>query len=218
MYKIFNPKTKRYINSGSNLGKSILQNSYNINKSNICPINNKFLNICDKGLISKDLINPLLLELQNLLGEFCDLYSVIHNTKKLCSFDFSIYSKNKYKLSDKLLINNLIDFANTKDIHYIHNTKTGGIYLKTIFFHKNNLDSALKLMKIIWFPCTNIKTNIDYQIALGYLLGYTHENIIYFIKTRYNTIINSKYLLNIINCVDDMNVQLKDLQTIYKII
>ena len=34
MYKIFNPKTKRYINSGSNLGKSILQNSYNINKSN----------------------------------------------------------------------------------------------------------------------------------------------------------------------------------------
>lgn len=216
MYKIFNPKTKRYINSKSNIGKSILQNTNN--NCNICPIDNKFLNICDKGLVSKTPINPLLLELQNLLGEFCDLYSVIQNTKKICAIDFSIYSKNRYKYKDKLVINNLIDFANTKNIHYIHNTKTGGIYLKTIFFHKNNLDLALKLMKIIWFPCVNIKTNIDYQIALGYLLGYSDENIIYFIEKQHKTIINSTYLLNLKNSIDVMTVKLTDLQTIYKII
>ena len=66
MYKIFNPKTKRYINSESNLGKSILQNTHNCK---ICPIDNKFLNICDKGLVSKTPINPLLLELQQYLLE-----------------------------------------------------------------------------------------------------------------------------------------------------
>lgn len=211
MYKIYNPKTKRYINFDSNLGKTILQNS---KKNYICPIDKKFINVCDKGLISENPIDPLFLELQNILGEFVDLYSVINNTKKLCGLDFSNYTKKRYKTEDKLLINQLIDYTNTKDIHYIHYTKNGGMYLKTIFFHKDNLDLALKLMKILWFPCSNILINEDYQIALGILFGYSNQNIIHFIQTRYNFIIDENYINKLKISIDNMNVKLEDLNKV----
>ena len=154
------------------------------------------------------------MELQNILGEFTDLYCVINNNKKLCGLDFSMYTKNRYKTEDKLLINQLIDYANTKDIHYIHYTKRGGIYLKTIFFHKDNLDLALKLMKIIWYPCSNILINENYQIALGILFGYSNDNIMYFMKTRFDFIIDENYINKLKTSIDNMNVKLEDLNKV----
>lgn len=209
-YKIFNPKTKRYINSNNNSN-----NNDNDNIEN--PLPKKFHNIVDKGLVSINKMDPLLFELQDLLGEFADLYSVANHTKLLCAFDFSIYGKKKYK-NNIDLINKIIDYSNSKDIHYLHNTKTGGMYLKTVFFHKNNYNLALKLMKILWSFEPNININIDYQIALGILFGYSNNNIIYFIKTRYNSIIDSKYIQyiqTIIDNIDINNIDFKNNNIIY---
>ena len=72
-HKIFNPKTKRYINTDSKSGIVLMNNYENIKKkyqeNNLeNPLSDNYLNISDKGLVSQDRINPLLLKLQNLVG------------------------------------------------------------------------------------------------------------------------------------------------------
>ena len=80
-YKIFNPKTNRYINTTSKNGIDII-NSYKLkyNKQINNPLSQDYINISDKGLVSKHKINSKLYELQCLLGEFSDLYSVANNS------------------------------------------------------------------------------------------------------------------------------------------
>lgn len=197
--KIYNPKTNRYINDNS------LPKHNNLNLDN--PLPKQYHNICDLGLISEDKINLLYLELQDLLGEFSDLYSVANNSKLLCALDFSNYNKKRYQTFPNLsLINNIINYCNSKDIHYLHNTRRGGMYLKTVFFHKNNYNLALKLMKILWSYEPKINTNIDYQISLGILLGYKYKNIIYFVKRNYDHIIDENYIKNIKIIIDNMDI------------
>ena len=216
--KIYNPKTKRYVNQNSKNGKNILDNFGKV--SNKKPLDSKYDKVYDKGLISEKPIEPLLLELQNILGEFCDLYSVVNNNKKLCGMDFSNYSKdrlkNYYKDKGKLneidLINKIIDYSNSNNIHYIHNTKRGGMYIKTIFFFKKNEKLVFKLMKILWFRCDFIQNNYQYQFALGYLFGYDMDNIIYFLKTTYNYDISLSEIKYIIDNINNMSVPFEDLQ------
>ena len=180
------------------------------------PLSDNYLNISDKGLVSQDRINPLLLELQNLVGEFGDLYSVSTNSKTLSSLDFSKYGKNKYLNHQNLpLINKIIDYSNSKDIHYIHIIKTGGIYLKTVFFHKSNYNKAIKFMSILWSCHPLILTNEDYHIGLGLLLDYLPKNIIHFVKTRFNLEITEEYLQNVDKMITNYN-DITNLENILK--
>ena len=111
IYKIFNPKTSRYINTTSKNGIDMINNyklKYNKEISN--PLSQDYINISDKGLVSKYKMNGKLYELQNLLGEFSDLYSVANNSKTLCAFDFTSYGKKKYNSHKHLkLINEVIN-------------------------------------------------------------------------------------------------------------
>ena len=78
------------------------------------PLELKYRNVCDTGLISKSKIDTNLLELSCIIGEFSDVYSVAKNNKELAVLDFSSYGKRKLKKLDLELINKVIDFCNYK--------------------------------------------------------------------------------------------------------
>jgi hypothetical protein len=99
--------------------------------------------------------------------------------------DFSTYGKNKLRKMNSLLINNIIDFCNYKNVKAIHNKKIGDMHLKTIFFTQKNYNNALKLMDILWNPVPIFKSGADVHVAIGLLLDYSHENIIAFLEKTF---------------------------------
>jgi hypothetical protein len=179
------------------------------------PLPSKYHNLVDKGLVSKN-VNLDLKELSNKIGEIADVYSVSKGTKELAILDFSALGKRKLKKKDMVLINKIIDYCNYKGVQLLHNTKNGGMYLKTIFFLPPNYDSALKLMKILWYPYSNIPINMR-TVSIGLLLGYDVNNIIY-ISNRDNNNLTQNDIISVQLKIDVMNVTLEDLQDIYKIV
>jgi len=153
------------------------------------------------------------------IGEFINVYCVANNKKKLAAMDFSSYGIRKFRKMDKDLINSIIDYCNSKNVQILHNKKTGGMYLKSIFFLPKNYKNALKLMKILWYPelVENI-TNITYHCYVGLLLGYSKKNIKYFIKKHYEINITNADLSEIMTEINNMEVTLEDLQSDYKIV
>ena len=218
--KIYNPKTGRFVNKSGKIGKELLKKIDTKKKEVKDPFNKKFIGVCDTGMVSETKQDIKLIEFLNLIGEMGDIYCVAIGNKNLASLDFSSYGKKKIKMGLELkTINNIIEFCNSKGIEYIHNTKNGGVYLKSVFFLPHNYNNALKLMTILWYPeDTFIKTNTDYQIAIGILLGYLYENIIYFLKKSYSTEIKLTEVLDIKNKLINMDVKLQDIQYKYKII
>jgi len=181
------------------------------------PLELKYRNICDTGLISKTKIDKNLLELSSMIGEMSDVYSVANKNKELAALDFSSYGRRKFKKLDVNLINKIIDYCNNKGMHMLHNKKTGGMYLKTIFFLPNNYNKALKLMKILWNPSNNISI-INHKILIGLLLGYNNDNIIHFLELNYNIKINSSDIKKADIILNNMNVSLEELQNSINIV
>lgn len=236
--KILNPETNRCVSKKGILGQKLLKIKKSLNvKSNMTdeikkivisekkkkrsiknPIDRKYRKICDSGLVSQKKINPLLYELSNKLGEFQDVYCVANNNKALAALDFSSKGKTFLKKRKELnLINEVIDYANQKGIQYIHNTKKGGMYLKSIFFLPKNYNSALKLMYILWYP-SNIFNSTEYEIAIGLLLDYNIENIIFFCNDKLGLKITKKNVKLVQNKLNKLKIKLEDLQKKYKIV
>jgi len=175
------------------------------------PLELKYRNVCDIGLISEKKIDTNLLELSCLIGEFSDVYSVAKNNKELAALDFSSYGKRKLKKLDLELINKVIDFCNYKGVEMLHNKQTGGMYLKTIFFLPHNYNNALKLMKLLWVPTHTISI-INHKILIGLLLGYTPDNIIYYLDKNYNIKLTSEDIKKADTILNNINVSYEDLQ------
>ena len=181
------------------------------------PLELKYRNICDTGLISKTKIDKNLLELSSMIGEISDVYSVANKNKELAALDFSSYGRRKLKKLDIKLINKIIDYCNSKGMQILHNKKNGGMYLKTIFFLPDNYNKALKLMKILWNPSNTISI-INHKILIGLLLGYNNDNIIHFLELNYNIKINSNDIKKTEIILNNMNVSLEELQTSINIV
>ena len=172
------------------------------------------------GRVSELNPNKHLIELSSKIGEFIDVYSVSNNTKPLAALDFSAYGRKKLKKLNVSLINKVIEYCNFKGIQMIHNTKIGGSYLKSICFLPHNYKNALKLMALLWYPNLIYKsmTDIQFEIGIGLLLGYTIDNIIYFIYTKYKTVITKKDVLFMKKIIHKVNISLEELQGTYKIV
>jgi len=144
---------------------------------------------CSNG--DKTMINS---KLDKQIGEFQDVLCVANDKKKLAALDFSNYGISKYRKLNKKLINKIIDYANAKNVKYLHINKKGGVYLKTVFFKEKNYKDALKFINLIWnpkielyFPLVN--TNIIplvVVVATGILLGYEKKFIFEHIIKIYN--------------------------------
>jgi len=237
--KIVNPKTGRCVSINGTIGKSLVQtkkvklnNSNNQSKTtkslekdkkvlNVTdPLDKIYRNVSDMGRVSELNPNKHLIELSSKIGEFIDVYSVSNNTKPLAALDFSAYGRKKLKKLNVSLINKVIEYCNFKGIQMIHNTKIGGSYLKSICFLPHNYKNALKLMALLWYPNLIYKsmTDIQFEIGIGLLLGYTIDNIIYFIYTKYKTVITKKDVLFMKKIIHKVNISLEELQGTYKIV
>jgi hypothetical protein len=184
------------------------------------PLDKKYRNLCDTGLVCE--INPTkhLIELSRHIGEFSDVYAVANNNKPLAALDFSAYGRKKLKKLNVTLINEVIEYCNYKGVSMIHNTKIGGGYLKSICFLPHNYNNALKLMALLWYPnlIYESMTSIQFDIGIGLLLGYDIDNIIYFSYTKYNEVIKKDDVLFMKKIIDKVKISLEELQGIYKIV
>ena len=184
------------------------------------PIHLEELDHCkDSGKITEDEKKEIYEKYSKLLGEFIDVYCVSNDIKPLAAMDFSSYGIRKLRKLDKDLINEVIDYCNSKDVQLLHNKKTGGHYLKSIFFLPKNYENALKLMKVIWYPDT-IENMIDikYDCYIGLLLGYSKKNIKFFVKRNYGIDITIEDLNKMLIEINNMEVTLEELQSEYKIV
>jgi hypothetical protein len=177
---------------------------------------------CNYGCISNEKPNKNKKILDNQLGEFSDVYFVAKKKKKLAALDLSTYGKNKFRKLNTTSINQVIEKCNHANVKALHNKKTGGMYLKTIFFLQENYENALKLMDILWNPTPPIAHPIDEQIAIGLLLGYKHSNIIAFIEKNYNITPDKTTIEHMFNqiqsAINQMDVSLEDLNKHSKIV
>jgi len=167
-------------------------------------------NYCDKGKVT---LNPKLNKVISSIGEIFDIYCVSLKLKPLAALDFSSYGRSKFKRYDDesiKLINDIIKFCNSKNVYYYHVNKRNGMYLKSIFFLEENKDNAIKLMYHLWIQC-DILHNVYYHFVNGYLLGYTNENIIYFLKKNFNLDIDQKTLIIFKNHCDNLKYSTLDL-------
>ena len=168
---------------------------------------------CDKGMITKHKTKKN--KKVDSLGEIFDIYCVANRKKTLAALDFSTYGKNKHKKKDKALKNKVIRYCNEKGVQMLHNTKTGGMYLKSVFYLPKDYEKALKLMYILWTP---VFKGTWYSIAIGILFGYTTSNIIHFIKEKQDVDIDKKGIKHIKDIIDKMDISFEDLQKDHKII
>ena len=120
--------------------------------------------------------------------------------------------------SDVKLINKIIDYSNYKNVQYLHNQKTGGMYLKSIFFLPENYNEALKLMYLLWYYKESGFDPLEKQISIGLLLDYSSDNIIFFCKEKMNTKITIKNINLVKNKLKKLKITLDMLQKDYKII
>lgn len=173
------------------------------------------INECDTGTIGNNIHSNNYNNFYKEIGEILDVYCVAKNNKSLAALDFSTYGKNKYKKMNRILINKIIDFCNYKKVKVLHNKKRGGMYLKSIFFTEKNYKNALKLMDILWNPTPIFDGVMDIHVAIGLLLGYSHENIIAFLEKNYNVTFKPSKILyafkNIQQKIDNLNVSLETL-------
>jgi hypothetical protein len=189
-----------------------------LNKSIKDPLPLKYKEVCDEGLISETPTNPLVLELSRKIGEFHDVYCVANKQKSLAALDFSSYGKTKMRKKFNLkLTNEVINYCNNKNVQYLHNTKTGGMYLKSIFFLPENYEHALKLMYVLWYTHPNFD-GINNSIAIGLLLDYSIDNIIFFCKRNYKTIITKKNVSKVADNLKKLEINLEMLQKDFKIL
>jgi hypothetical protein len=174
---------------------------------------------CDQGRVSE---NESYCKIDNSEDSFLELHDVIcvaAGNKPLAALDFSTLGKSKLKKTNIQLKNFAIKYANNNNVEMLHNKKTGGMYLKTIFFLPENYDNALKLMYVLWYGSKLKMTGVELQIAIGLLLGYSNANISHFIRIRYNFDKAKKVpIAKVTNALKKMKITLEDLQKDHKIV
>lgn len=172
-----------------------------------------FLKYCDDGLVSETQKQTDSVDIQTMfdIGEFFDIYCVANNKKPLAALDFSSRGINKLRKKNKKLINELIDYLNKNSIYYIQYKGKGTMYLNTIFFKKNNMNNAIKLMDVLWGNNRLFK-GLNYHIAIGILLGYSDKNIIYFMKRNFEIIVSNKQLNDIKKKIKNYKLSFDDLK------
>lgn len=133
---------------------------------------------CDKGRVSTNPQDPRIEDEE--LGEYFDVKCVIAKQKPLAALDMSkkwFIKKKKVKFNFEK-INHVITDANKNKIVAVQKKDTR-IYLNTVFCSRRNIDKAYKLLNLIHEP-SNI-THKEYHFMIGTLLGYSNENIDYFL-------------------------------------
>ena len=184
------------------------------------PIELQYLNYVSQGKINysnqivqnEDLLNEKL-----NIGEIFDLFCVINDKKDLAALDFSLFGRKKLKKLNYKKINKVINYANDNNVKLLHNNKRGGMYLKSIFFKEYNIQKAINLMGILWYSEKYCGSNSEFHYMIGKLLGYKHDNIIYFIL-KTTGIKLTPYLIDLYdNNLNELNIKLEDLQEKYDI-
>jgi lipopolysaccharide cholinephosphotransferase len=166
--------------------------------------------VCDKGAISEQKSKTS--KITNI-GEFSDVYCVAKGIKPLAALDFSEYGIKKFKKLNVKYINKIIDFANSKGVQILHKKQKAGMYLKTVFFLPTNYNKALLLMHILW-NYSKSDAQEEYGYMIGTLLGYSIENIKYFIKKTHNILITNKQISVYNKKLDNMKISLSELEDI----
>ena len=127
------------------------------------------------------------------IGELFDVCTVAMGLKPLAGLDYS-NGPSKYIVelteqhNTKSLMSDVIVYCNAMNCKYIEWTEATH-YLKTIFYLDKNRDNALKLLLILntdYYDST-ITSNVIYQVAIGYLLGYDQERILGFLLRKSET-------------------------------
>jgi len=151
------------------------------------------------------------------IGEIFDIYCVSKSNKPLAGLDFSAYGKRKLRKLNVSKVNEVIDYSNYKNVQYLHNKQTGGMYLKSVFFLPENYEKALKLMYVLWSPEFD-NSKGEKSMFIGLLFGYKKENIIHFYKINFDKEITIKDLDKVERKLFKMKVTLEDLQKYHKIV
>ena len=168
--------------------------------------------ICDTGLVS---LNPI-----EKNSELIDIYCVALGKKPLAALDYSSYGRDKLR-RNKLENNKIIEFCNSRGVEYLSIKKKGGMYLKSIFFLSENFEKAEKLMYILWSSLSNFHFNgYESHIAIGLLLGYKKENIIYFNLRNFNhqtTMKDIKKVEQKIKTINNSDIIFDNVEHLYQI-
>ena len=193
-----------------NLDKHGYAYENNLGNAKIVKTLYKFFNpikiICNEGKITKNIRTHS----KYNIGEFEDVFCVAKGLKPLAALDYSSYGKKKFKKLNVSLINKIIEYAHFKNIKILHNTKKGGMYLKSIFFDPKHYKDALKLMYVLWY---DVPAGNEYMI--GKLLGYSTDNIIYFYKKNHNINLSPKDIKKFNLFLSKFNPTLENLQGTY---
>ena len=199
-------KTRKSKSKKSNIKKKV---RFNFSLSQLKP----FLKYCDDGRISETQKQTDANDISIMfdIGEFFDVYCVANNKKPLAALDFSTLGINKFKKMNKKLINDLIDYLNKNNINYIQYKGKETMYLNTVFYKKNNINNAIKLMDVLWGNNRLFK-GLNYNIAIGILLGYSDKNIIYFMKRNHGMTLSNKQLNDIKKKIKNYKVSFNDLK------
>jgi hypothetical protein len=189
---------------------------------------------CNKPGVSKNttnkngkfFISEVNKRVEQKINEFADVYCVAKGKKPLAALDYSVHGQIKMKRNlNTNLINTVIRYANYNNVKALHNTGTGGMYLKTVFFKQKNYKSALKLMDILWtkdhssHPLylngqNNHENGNRYHVAIGLSLGYKPEDILFFLNKDKpkNKQADGSIIKTVSDILKKMNVTLEDLQ------
>jgi hypothetical protein len=132
---------------------------------------------CNKGAVTRQLLKPS--ELEQKIGEWADVWCVANGKKPLAALDYSNYGRRKIK--NFVEIRKVIAYANMNGVQALHIPNENSAYLKTIFFKKSQFENAKRLMYILWFGIP-IASEVFHGYAIGKLLGYSLDNIKYFIE------------------------------------
>ena len=143
------------------------------------------------------------------VGEIYDLFCVSNDNKPLALLDFS---SDEYKNKNKELIHKIIEYANYKSVK--------GLYYndKTIYYKTEHYKDAITLMGLIMLPLKYTQDSTEYHVMVGLLLGYSVENIIYFIKLNYNSIITEDMVSMIKDKLDHLEIKCEDINSKIKYI
>ena len=173
--------------------------------------------ICDKGAVNREGIEEDY-RIVNAMGEFHDVYCVATGEKPLAALDFSPYGKRKFLKKNIKLLNDVIDFANSKGVKMIHINQTGGMYLKTIFYLPKNFKNAMKLVAILWEDKLSNRHLVKIvnamwrwkEVIIGKLLGYSRANIKYFYERNHKRKLTDTTIEELDNILDDVEITAED--------
>ena len=172
--------------------------------------------LLNEGLVSesKKKMNNKEQLISNNLGEMLDVLAVAYDLKPLAALDFTPYGRSKLKKENVVLKNKIIEFCVQQGVKYIHYTKTGGMYLKSIFFLPKNQQKAINLMYVLWknpvFTDDPLLNNMYFHFYIGRSLGYSKKNIQYFLEKNLQVSLNEEQLKKINSIFESDKYTLED--------